>query len=294
MAFVVEDGTGIASANAYITVQQFKDYHADRGNTLTGGSGDQQKAIVKATDYIDKRFGRRFKGTKCFTNLDIARSTLSASGQPADGETVTLGSVVYTFRNTSTVANDVTIGANVDRTLRNLALAVGNVGVTPSEYGPGTVANPDLVAGLITGDRLLIAAKELGTAGNGFATTSTAPAITFNFPATTGGFDSGVGQPLEFPRHNLIDSDGQPVPGIPRKLVAAVSEYALRILSGTTLDPDPEFDPSGRVVKKSKEVVGPIETELEFEGGGMIQVRAYPAADALLVDYLTPAGGVIR
>jgi len=65
MAFEVIDSDNItATANAYITVQQFKDYHNDRGGVIsTYGNSAIQKAIVKATDYLDQRFsfvgGRR-------------------------------------------------------------------------------------------------------------------------------------------------------------------------------------------------------------------------------------------
>jgi len=58
MAFTVQDDDGsIAGANAYLTVAEFKAYHADRGNDLSSyGDVDIQRAIVKATDYMDHRF----------------------------------------------------------------------------------------------------------------------------------------------------------------------------------------------------------------------------------------------
>lgn len=66
MAFIVEDGTRKSDATAYMTVQQWKDHHTDRGvGSATDGTfsdGEIQGGIVNATDYIDKRFGRRFRG----------------------------------------------------------------------------------------------------------------------------------------------------------------------------------------------------------------------------------------
>jgi hypothetical protein len=57
MAFTVQTDNGVANANAYITVQEFKDYHDDRGNSYSGmADPDIQKAIIKATDYLDQRF----------------------------------------------------------------------------------------------------------------------------------------------------------------------------------------------------------------------------------------------
>lgn len=58
MAFIVQDDTGeVADANAYIEVQFFKDYHTDRGNSYGAATDGQiQLAIIKATDYLDRRF----------------------------------------------------------------------------------------------------------------------------------------------------------------------------------------------------------------------------------------------
>lgn len=67
MAFTVETGAGLAAANAYVSVADADAYFADRGDpTAWSGATDpaKQAAIVKATDYIEKRFGHRFVGTK--------------------------------------------------------------------------------------------------------------------------------------------------------------------------------------------------------------------------------------
>lgn len=57
MAFIVQDpDSPLSDANAYITVQEFKDYHDDRGNSYSATDPDIQLAIVRATDYIDTRW----------------------------------------------------------------------------------------------------------------------------------------------------------------------------------------------------------------------------------------------
>lgn len=74
MAIIVEDGTLVTNANAYITVQFFRDWHSARGITAaandTGAYGVAliEAAIVKATDYVDKRFGVKFVG--CLRDRD--------------------------------------------------------------------------------------------------------------------------------------------------------------------------------------------------------------------------------
>lgn len=67
MGLTVQDNNGsVAGANAYISVEEFKDYHEDRG-TDTSDFDDEaiEKAIVRATDYLDQRFnfvGKRLQG----------------------------------------------------------------------------------------------------------------------------------------------------------------------------------------------------------------------------------------
>lgn len=64
MAFVAEDGTGLSNANAFADVAFFKTYHDDRGNSYTTLSSDTliQQVLVRASDYIQRRFGTKFVG----------------------------------------------------------------------------------------------------------------------------------------------------------------------------------------------------------------------------------------
>lgn len=80
MAFTVEDGTGVAGANAYVTVVVADTHHADRGNTswAEAPSTDRQIAIVRATDYVDKRFGKKFRGFKQTKTQGLEWPRLSA------------------------------------------------------------------------------------------------------------------------------------------------------------------------------------------------------------------------
>ncbi len=83
MAFTVETGTGIAGANAYDTVVNIDTHHADRGTTdwTNFTTVEKQQAIVRATDYIDKRFGRRFVGVRVSKEQGLEWPRLSAFDQ---------------------------------------------------------------------------------------------------------------------------------------------------------------------------------------------------------------------
>lgn len=69
MAFTVLNPTAPqADANAYISLAEFNAFHTDRNvPAVVDGTYDDdviQGAIVRATDFIDKRFGKRFRGFK--------------------------------------------------------------------------------------------------------------------------------------------------------------------------------------------------------------------------------------
>ena len=60
MAFTVEDGSGVEDANAYVEFAYVDEFHLDRGNTeWTGADSVKQSAIIRASEYIDKRFGQK-------------------------------------------------------------------------------------------------------------------------------------------------------------------------------------------------------------------------------------------
>lgn len=79
MAITVEDGTGLTDADAYISEADADAYFAAVGNAAWAAatSGEKEIAIVKATRYMEKRFGNKWKGI-------IATST-QALGWPRDG-----------------------------------------------------------------------------------------------------------------------------------------------------------------------------------------------------------------
>lgn len=63
---------------------------------------------------------------------------------PSEGQTFTIGSIVYTFRATLSAAYDVKIGASASATNLNLYNAIGDTGTPGTDYGIGTVAHPDV------------------------------------------------------------------------------------------------------------------------------------------------------
>lgn len=168
MAFVPEDGTGLADANSYVTLAEFQAYWIERGIDMSQYSDtDKQVSLVLATEHVDLFWGPKFFGYKM--------------------------------------------------------------------------------------------TKE---------------------------------QALEFPRHCIYDSDGYLVEGVPKKLKAAVCEYAKRnLVDNVVLAPDPTTDPSGLQVNVVYKKVGPIEKRTTFTGSVPKTLPSYPKADAYLKEFVWGTGG---
>lgn len=106
---------------------------------------------------------------------------------PTAADTVTLGTVTYTFRaSVTTTANEVLLGANAAASLANLAHAV-NADGTAGVYGSATVANPDIGAGAVTATTVVFYAKVGGTAGNSLTSTEASTHLSFGGATFAGG-----------------------------------------------------------------------------------------------------------
>lgn len=66
MAFIVEDGTGLAAANSYVSVADADAYFLDRGNaTWEDADTDvKQAALVRAAAALDGKYGALWPGVR--------------------------------------------------------------------------------------------------------------------------------------------------------------------------------------------------------------------------------------
>ncbi len=85
---------------------------------------------------------------------------------PVDGDTVTIGTTVYRFKDTMAQAYDVKRDASADVSLANLVAAINASGTPGTEYFAGTLIHPDVTAGAVTAQATTITAKVAGLAGN--------------------------------------------------------------------------------------------------------------------------------
>jgi hypothetical protein len=105
----------------------------------------------------------------------------------ANGNTVTIGGKVYTFRTVISLAYDVLVGATDSDSLDNLIAAINGGAGAGSTYGTGTVAHPDVSAAAGAGDTLDATARVAGTLANGIGTSATLSAGTWGAATLTGG-----------------------------------------------------------------------------------------------------------
>lgn len=78
MTLIVEDGTGLAGAESYVSVAEATAYHANRGNSVWAGLATdtiREQLLRKATDYLSLAYYGRWLGEKNTTTqaLDYPR-----------------------------------------------------------------------------------------------------------------------------------------------------------------------------------------------------------------------------
>jgi hypothetical protein len=113
----------------------------------------------------------------------------------ADGDTVTVGSITYTFRTTlaGQPAYAVGIGGGASGSLQALQLAINQNGTVGSNYSTGTLANPDVYSPTVTSTVLTLTARKGGSAGNSVAlarTSAGTPHLSVSGATMTGGSGS--------------------------------------------------------------------------------------------------------
>ena len=101
-------------------------------------------------------------------------------------------------------------------------------------------------------------------------------------------------QGLEFPRLSVYDRYGWVLEGVPVDLKKSVCLYAKESVAGTLYPTPPSA--SSKDIKKKKTVVGPITTEVEYQGANTAASwLPFPLADNLAKQFVYSSfGGVIR
>lgn len=267
---IVEDGSGILNANSYVDINFVDAYATARGRiawTDITVDATKEAAIIAATDYMENRFGWRFLGQRKYNYQKRAKATFTMNTQPTTGDVVEIAGVTFAFE---------PFASHYD-SLYELSLLINAAGYG-TEFGYAL--------------SLIVYAPMEGPEGDTIEVSTTSAAASWNFETLVGGNFEGQTQALHFPRINLINKEGYPIYGIPKRLKEANAEYAIRALAGP-LAPDPLLGPGGQIVSRVMEKLGPIEEEYSYLRGTLEKMGSYPAADSMLREFLSGnQGGV--
>lgn len=94
MALVVEDGTGLSTANSYVTTAYLDAYAAlvGKSSTLSGKTSDEKdEACIVASQYLEALYGHRVKGQRAVSDQALLFPRLNLvtwDGEYLDGNVV--------------------------------------------------------------------------------------------------------------------------------------------------------------------------------------------------------------
>lgn len=91
MTLIVEDGTGLATAESYVSVADAGTRHTNLGNTAwTGTDAVKEAALRRATQFMLQRYRGRWQGTRINSTqaLDWPRSWVVVDGYAVDADIV--------------------------------------------------------------------------------------------------------------------------------------------------------------------------------------------------------------
>ncbi len=167
-----------------------------------------------------------------------ATGALTFSGVGTAGDTITIGSTVYTLRAAPVSPYDVDIGATATDTAANLVAAINAAAGAGSTYGTGTVAHPDVTA-TNTAGVVNVTAREGGTPSNSIATLESGSMSSWGGATLSGGtggaFVEGTDYEVNYDTGQLtILSTGSIVSGTDLDVVFSVRASTRdRIISGS-------------------------------------------------------------
>lgn len=164
--------------------------------------------------------------------------TFSSTG-PVDGETIQIGSQVYTLKTAAADPFDVTISATPSTMASNLSAAVNAGAGSGTAYGTGTTEHPDVSAGPSAGV-VTITAKVTGTAGNSIALVEDATNTAVSGAVLSGGtgtsYLEGTDYTMDYTNGFLLIKDGGAIVDDTDITVAyeTLSSSRSRVISGST------------------------------------------------------------
>ena len=140
------------------------------------------------------------------TEGTAATGKLVFAANPADGDTVTISSVVYRFKSTPAQANDIKIGSAVANTVTSLEKTINGEGEAGTDYFAGTTTPLNGLLASASAGTLTLTTEEKGIEGNSIALASSDTNVTVT--AFAGGADEVSRLPQFAHAFTIGDEDG--------------------------------------------------------------------------------------
>lgn len=121
------------------------------------------------------------------TGSTAATGTVTASGVPADGNTVTINGRTYTFKTTLGSANDQIHINGQDGSLTNLAAAINGTGSPGVDYTGGTLVNGDVTSSAVAAHAITLTSRYGGTGANSITLAKVGANLAVSGATLTGG-----------------------------------------------------------------------------------------------------------
>ncbi len=135
-------------------------------------------------------------GSTAPVNGEFAAGTLEFTAAPTDGETVTIGAKIYTWRTTlGAPANEVKIEATAEDCIDSLSAAVAAGSGSGTLFSAATTPNADVYPLSTTSTALSVEAIVSGAAGNSIATTNTMANASWGASTLTDGVTATLAPP---------------------------------------------------------------------------------------------------
>jgi len=189
---VADDLNNLRSMVSNLIDVQANDWYTDAVTPATLETGTQRGVNDLNVDLHAVEKKRILREVQSLEDVDVgaaATGTLTSTAQPANDDTVTIGSQTYTYKTTLTgAADEVLLGAAQANSMENLRRAINGDGVAGTNYGTGTVANTD-VSATDTGTTVVVTALLGGTGPNSVATTEVGANTSWGGATLSGGLD---------------------------------------------------------------------------------------------------------
>lgn len=167
--FILEDGTGVANSNSYVSLTEAENYFDTIGSqdwtNICGDVGLSQRALVQASTFFDARYGLSFRGEPVNSEQGLI-FPLEIAGQQT-GIPNNLKKAVLALTQVLLEEGKLDHNANYVTALKSESVSLGNGAITESKTYDNSLTN--LVSNFAVADKYVaMLRRQYGYSSNRF------------------------------------------------------------------------------------------------------------------------------